>query len=619
LVVVGISSRSDYATMGSMPQGAARVRYRGGTLAMKGIMNTIRHTFHHLKIKHKVFILIGSIMAICFLITYSVLQYAYNIYDEQLYAKSSQLLNLSSSGIENELRKSERQSFSIATDSQIQSYLLGLKEDTPEYEQYRLRSYIIDKLVQYAGYEKYIDSIEVVDLLGVSSRAGVNKSTSAERQQFIIDESIKGTGETRWIYPSDTDSSLIAAREIRSYENLNLNRLGTLIIRFKFDKIVEDLLAGTDLKNGEMRISFGEHIIYPLDAKTDVYSERLLKESVAGGYFIETIKGKSYFFTHIKSGYLGWSYFSLIPFDQIFRKIVLMKNILLAGFAGSLLVVFLLAISFSRSITKPIELLIVRMKQVQLGDFSQAEPEMLEVVSLPMDEVGQLHRTYRMMIQKINELITENYAKQLVIKETQFKALQAQINPHFLYNTLESINWLAKANGEQQISRMVEALGFLLRSSISLKETLITVQEELEIVTNYLTIQKYRFEERLMFELDMPDEAKKAYLPKLTLQPLLENAVHYALETMIEPCCIRIVGTIEEDKLLIMVEDNGPGMDEELLEKVRLGVAPTRGSGIGLKNIEERIVIAFGEPYGVQIESRPGQGTQVYVAIPYTS
>ncbi|MFH5182161.1 cache domain-containing protein [Paenibacillus sp. TAB 01] len=253
------------------------------------------------------FLLIGSIMAVCFLITYLVLQYAYTIYDEQLYSKSSQILNLSAGGIENELRKSERQSFSMATDSQIQSLLMSLKPETPEYEQYRIRSYIVDKLVQYAGYEKYIESIEVVDLLGVSTRAGVNKATTPEREQFIIDESIKGSGEMRWIYPTEADSTLIGAREIRSYENLNLNRLGTLIIRFKFDKIVDDLTAGTDLRNGEMLITSGQNTIYPLDADKRIFSDRLFNRSAQGGYFIGQWNGLSYFSTHIQSGYLGWS------------------------------------------------------------------------------------------------------------------------------------------------------------------------------------------------------------------------------------------------------------------------------------------------------------------------
>ncbi|UUZ89339.1 histidine kinase [Paenibacillus sp. P25] len=178
-----------------------------------------------------------------------------------------------------------------------------------------------------------------------------------------------------------------------------------------------------------------------------------------------------------------------------------------------------LAIQFAGSITRPIEELIVRMRQVQKGDFRQAETDMAESAAPKMDEVGQLQRSFRLMIGRINELITENYAKRLTIKEAQFKALQAQINPHFLYNTLESVNWLAKTNGQRQISRMVEALGFLMRSSMSMKIGLITVSEELEIVMHYITIQKFRFEERLQFELHVPEEDGRRMLPKMTLRP----------------------------------------------------------------------------------------------------
>jgi two-component system sensor histidine kinase YesM len=256
------------------------------------------------------------------------------------------------------------------------------------------------------------------------------------------------------------------------------------------------------------------------------------------------------------------------------------------------------------------------MRQVQKGDFSLAGMENADWTTMQMDEVGQLKRTFRMMIQQINELITENYSKQLTIKETQFKALQAQINPHFLYNTLESINWLAKSNGQPQISKMVESLGFLLRNSISLKEALITVEEELDIVMNYITIQRFRFEERLVFELDVPADARALLLPKLTLQPLIENSIHYALESMLEPCHIRIWTKREQGRLILVVEDNGPGMEEGLLEQVRKGEAPTRGSGIGLRNIEERIILAFGEGYGVSVESEQEQGTRVSVIIP---
>ncbi|WP_135555039.1 sensor histidine kinase [Paenibacillus cymbidii] len=566
-----------------------------------------------LKIKHKMFLLISLVMGVCFLIAYGMLQYAYSIYDGQLYSKSSQLLTLSASGIENELSKVERLSFTIATDSQLQSLLQSLNEDTPEFERYRIRALLADKLVQYTGYEKYLSSVEIIDPLDVPTRAGQTGQTPAERVRELQDEARQGAGAMRWIYPAGGDQYLVATRLIRSYENISLAEIGTLVIRVKLKEIVDDVAAGTELNKGELQIYSGARLLYPpADGTSPAIVERLPKP----GYLIKRMNGTTYFFTQIQSGEMNWTYYSLIPFGHIFEQITLMKRLLLFGFFGSLLIVMAIAFRFARGITKPIEELIARMKLVKNGDFREAQLGAADSWPMPMDEVGQLQRTFRMMVAQIDELITENYAKQLTIKETQFRALQAQINPHFLYNTLESINWLAKVKGEKQISRMVESLGFLLRSSISLKRELITVEEELEIVAHYLTIQKYRFEERLAFEVDVPECARSCLLPKFTLQPLLENALHYAVEPSIDPVAIRIYAEEREGKLALTVSDRGPGMDPEQLALVRSGEARTRGSGIGLRNIAERIQLAFGEAYGLQIDSERHVGTTVSLIIP---
>ncbi|UJF34995.1 sensor histidine kinase [Paenibacillus hexagrammi] len=218
---------------------------------------------------------------------------------------------------------------------------------------------------------------------------------------------------------------------------------------------------------------------------------------------------------------------------------------------------------------------------------------------------------------RIQELIKENYTKQLVIRETEFRSLQAQINPHFLYNTLESINWISKMNGQKQVSQMVEALGHLLRSSISMKQDLITIGAELDLVQHYITIQKVRFEERLDFHMQVPGEFRSGLIPKLTLQPLLENAIKYALEEMLDPCLISIAAREDGSRLDIMVEDNGPGIDIEYLDQIMKGERQSKGTGVGLKNIDERIRIAFGDDCGVRIENKAEGGTRVTVRIPW--
>lgn len=584
---------------------------------MNRIALAIRQWYGSMRIKHKVFLLLAVMMGFCAAITFGALQYAYSIYDGQIYEKSSQVLNLSATGIENELRKIEQLSFNVATDEEIQNMLRTMNGDPPGYEALVLRSKIESRLVQYAGYVQNIYSIQLTDMAGNEYTAGMRAPFTPEQRRLIEREAAKEPGSARWIYPGAADASLISARIVRSYAaNLELDAIGMVIVRVRLDQIVEDVSAGTALKDGELIVASGADIVYPLEGGVGL--PELAKGAGRGGYELTELDGRPYFLSHFYSANTGWTYYSLIPFGHIFERIAWMKNVLLIFFVVSLLTVLALAVQFSKGITKPIEALIARMKQAQKGDFSLGDLDDASVVAkLPMDEVGQLHRTFRTMIGRIDELITENYAKQLTIKETEFKALQAQINPHFLYNTLESVNWLAKLNGQPQISSMVEALGFLLRNSMSLKDSLITVGQEIDIVRHYVQIQQYRFAERLDFRLDVPERLHRYCIPKLTLQPLLENAIHHALEPSVDPCRIAIRAVEEAESFLLVVEDDGPGMSPERLELVRAGDASTNGKGIGLSNIGERIALSFGEAYGIQVDSEPGAGTRVAIRLPY--
>lgn len=163
------------------------------------------------------------------------------------------------------------------------------------------------------------------------------------------------------------------------------------------------------------------------------------------------------------------------------------------------------------------------------------------------DEIGRLHQGFERMTARIQNLVNTNYVNEILAKEAQIKALESQINPHFLYNTLESINWRAKAVNNREISLMTESLGSLLRATLSNKKSLVTLSYELNLILSYITIQQIRFEERLDYREQVPDGLKNALIPPLTLQPLVENAIHYALEEMTETCYITILAA-ETDK-----------------------------------------------------------------------
>ncbi|MDF2668430.1 MAG: integral rane sensor signal transduction histidine kinase [Paenibacillus sp.] len=583
---------------------------------MKIAFPSFRQTYRKLRIRHKIFLLVLLIMLGCFAITYTVLQYAYLIYDRQIYEKSSQVLDLSSTLIENELKKIESVSYSIATDPEIQAGLLKLKEQATDYEQLRIRTDVVDRLIQYIGNERFIYSAEVIDMWGGQYVGGLGVSRTPEALAAIKQTAELSTGESRWMYPTTAGEVLTMVKQIRSYKNLSLEPIGTLVIRIKFDSVVSSSMAYTDIKQGEMIISAEDKVIYPLQTDMSIAIQPV-PQPVETRYEVKNIGGDRYFITNIKSPHTGWLYQNVLPFNYIFNRIILMKQVLYIVFAASLLLVIVLALQFARSITKPIENLMGKMKKVQNGQLDLAVLEEPPSTSISMDEVGQLQRTFRFMMQQIDELIIENYKKQLTIRETQFQALQAQINPHFLYNTLESINWLAKVNDQKEISSMVEALGVLFRNSINITDTLVPIEQDLEIALHYVTIQKFRFQERLLFRVEMEHAFRQQRIPKLTLQPLLENAIHYGLEPQIEPCLISISAYAESDRLVVQVTDQGQGMDHEQLEKVRNGQFVRKGHGIGLSNIDERIKLAFGEEYGIRIDSEPGQGTRVSIYLPF--
>ena len=213
-----------------------------------------------------------------------------------------------------------------------------------------------------------------------------------------------------------------------------------------------------------------------------------------------------------------------------------------------------------------------------------------------------------MTLDKIDNLIHENYEKQILLKDTEYRMLQAQINPHFLYNTLNSINWMIRAKKNEEAARMTVALGTILRAALS-REQYFTMEEELHMLEQYITIQEYRYQKRAVFSIDAK-VGGQYLIPHMTLQPLVENAIYHGVEKMLTPCTITVTVREEEDLIRITVTDDGPGMTPEELRAVRKFTARPKGHGIGLKNIAERLKMAFDQEAGFWIDSTPDQGTR---------
>ncbi len=309
------------------------------------------------------------------------------------------------------------------------------------------------------------------------------------------------------------------------------------------------------------------------------------------------------------NGVTGWKTFSLIAQSNLFSESGVLKREILFSVALCTLGVSLIIAFMAYAITRPVNRLTAAMRSVEEQNFDIRLPNRRK------DEFGRLTDSFNSMISRINTLVNEVYQEKIALKSAEIKALQAQINPHFLYNTLDSINWMLIDEGQREISSIVVSLGSLMRYCIDTKEPFVKLSEEFEYVAAYLRIQKNRLEERLCYELELPEALCDVRVPKFILQPLVENAIQHGIERCKKPGQVRITASDGGRNVLITVLDNGPGIPAEVLSALEESSGTEQQSGIGLFNVDKRLRLYYGEKHRLRIENQP-MGVSVVLRIP---
>ena len=266
-------------------------------------------------------------------------------------------------------------------------------------------------------------------------------------------------------------------------------------------------------------------------------------------------------------------------------------------------------------ITEPISRLCEVTRQAGKGDFAARAPEGGN------DELAVLNRGFNQMVERIGNLVEDIRVEQLNLRATELKLLQAQINPHFLYNTLDTIIWLAEAGQKEQVVMMVSTLSDFFRTTLSKGRDYITVKEEATHIRSYLTIQQFRYRDILEYEMDIPEELEEYQILKLTLQPLVENALYHGIKNKRGLGQILVSGKKQGDHLVFTVRDNGKGMDPERLAYVQRLISgelkdEDAPSGFGLFNVNQRLQLNYGPEYGLILASEEGEWTEVNAIIP---
>lgn len=326
-----------------------------------------------------------------------------------------------------------------------------------------------------------------------------------------------------------------------------------------------------------------------------------------------TEKNVIYTTQHIKNNL--WRIVGISFTDELYRKLkeqILMSIII--SFLCCALIAGILFIVYSRIVSAPVKSLIRAMKRFETDAENFRFSGGTEIVA----ELNTLSRSFEHMSRRIAQLMDKVRSEETELRKTELKALQAQINPHFLYNTLDSIQWMCERGNTESASKMVGALAKLFRISISRGHELITIKDEMRHAENYLIIQSYRYRSQFTYTFDVDPEIEGYLCNKITVQPLIENAIYHGIDRLIDEGEINISARTADDNqndIIITVEDNGVGMTEEQCRKI-LQKDRSDSGGIGVKNVNDRLKIYFGAGYGLTIKSEPDVGTKVMVRIP---
>ncbi len=409
---------------------------------------------------------------------------------------------------------------------------------------------------------------------------------------------------------------------ISSIYNDDSEKIGTIEAAMTMETMFPSIYESIE---NEWSFFFSEDGKYYLDENKETPDSILLAEIIA------RIPDEKEIVTEYYEGGQQKLVLSYMPINELDGTLVCVKNIedsvknvqniqtifVLAMVALTALLAFVINHVVQRLLKQFYEIL-RSIRKVQKGDLD------VVIENCGKDEMGELGIQINKMLRRIKELMEDNLKREMLVKNSEIRALQNQINAHFIYNVLESIKMMAEIEEEYEISDAVTSLGKLLRYSMKWVSGNVRVSEELEYIKNYMALINLRFDYEIYLSLNIPDLILKQEIPKMSLQPIIENAIYHGIEEMAEDSNIYMKGIIEGDDCLIEITDMGKGMSEEDVEKLRMKIAGEldsnggSGNGIGLKNVQDRIHIAFGEKYGIEIASMLGCYTKIIVRIPIT-
>lgn len=414
------------------------------------------------------------------------------------------------------------------------------------------------------------------------------------------------------INDADTIQMIKMVKDLQTYKPIGYIRFG--LKRNYIEKMAKNINFGSD---GSVVI-FDENLNKISGIAHDSALSKLLKEKPSIGNFSYSEGKNEYTAVHIHSDSTGWTTVGVIPLRYINKDLAGIQYLTVIIIVLTIIIGVTVSVIIAQSLILPLENTVNALEKFSRGDFA------VRLKENRCDEIGKLNRIFNKAIKEINELMQKVTQSEILNKEMEFKTLQSQMNPHFLYNTLDTINWLAFKEKQTEICNLVAAISSLIRASISNKKSIITIEQELDYVKNYIYIQHIRYKDRFDIIYDIDESLLKQAVPKLIIQPIVENAIIHGIENSKNKNLLYISVKRENECIIIIVKDTGIGMTDEKVSELLKEPLNAEGdeqkahTNLGLYAVHKRIQLMYGDLYGLTVQSQAGEGTTVTLHIPFT-
>ncbi|MEK5179201.1 sensor histidine kinase [Paenibacillus odorifer] len=591
-----------------------------------------RYRMRH--VNRQIFVLMILTITIPLLIISAIIYIFSNQAVKNEYQSSSNLiLNNLSFNIDQYLQSIEKGTLNAQVDSQLQTALehWTINKDNIGNDLSIQYGNTIEQFI--SGIEMTIKNVDSVQIFAGSrvfysanfNRADYDVKDYTQEDWYLQTQQKKGGvilfGSHLPFYRTNSKQSVISIARVINKKG-SKQPLGVMLIDIRLDSLREILKLSENSKRKFIILDDKGGNVYSSDSLETSPLEPIPIDKQALNTFMKNDAGSLYgtfddknsYINFVTSPYSNWKVIQYIDEKEMTKQASFLGKIILTLALLSLVTALLFMYILSERVTKPIILLSRKVKLVGMGNFD------VDLYSNRQDEFGVLYNGIRKMVKDLQNYIERSSMAKAQQKVAQYGALKSQINPHFLANVLESIQMKAIINGQREIGEMVGIVGRLFRIHVQTGKITVTLREELEHVRLYVKIQQLRFGDKLQYMEQLDPQCEIVKVMHFSLQPIVENAIVHGLESRSEPGLLEVSSVISGDDMLIIVKDNGIGIEEEKLKQLRFRLSQPSDTldeeHIGIKNVHDRIQFHFGEKYGIEISSHVGEGTTVIIRLP---